>query len=106
MTTAEIPLDIASQVQEAIERKKVVAFLQNGEGLTGRSSVDYVTGKRVPVIGSDTSQKYMYTSPMYFPQVTSGEAMLRTIPPSMASQVRPAGSQESRHTGLRRDHRM
>ena len=81
-----------SQVQEAIERKKVVAFLQNGEGLTGRSSVDYVTGKRVPVIGSDTSQKYMYTSPMYFPQVTSGEAMLRTIPPSMASQVRPRGA--------------
>ena len=91
-----------SQVQEAIERKKVVAFLQNGEGLTGRSSVDYVTGKRAPVIGSDTSQKYMYTSPMYFPQVTSGEAMLRTIPPSMASQVRPGEPRISAHWSAQR----
>ena len=83
-----------AQVQEAIEHKKVAAFLQNGEGITGRSSVDYVTAKRVPVIGAETASEWMYSSPMYFPQVSHGAAMLRTIPPSIASQVLPRGAKK------------
>ena len=66
-----------SQVQEAIERHKAIAFLANVEVVTGHASIEYITSKRVPVVGSDTANEYFYnTSPMYFPQASHGELMV------------------------------
>lgn len=66
-----------SQVQEAIEQHKAIAFLANAEVVTGHSSIEYITSKRVPVVGSDTANQYFYnTSPMFFPQATHGELMI------------------------------
>jgi branched-chain amino acid transport system substrate-binding protein len=61
-----------SLTQQLVEQEKVIAFVNNTGVLTGQASVDYLTRKRVPVIGSDLGGEYVYTSPMYFPQAASG----------------------------------
>ena len=80
-----------AQVQEAIEQRHVVAFLANAESLSGRSSVEYITAKRVPVIGSDTGSSWFYESPMYFPQASSGDALVYGLLAGLAQQTVPLG---------------
>lgn len=66
-------------VQEFVENKKVLAFVGNPEVLTGASSVEYLTQKRVPVIGSDGGGLYFYDSPMYFPHAPHGIPLLHAL---------------------------
>jgi branched-chain amino acid transport system substrate-binding protein len=63
--------------QEFVEQKKVIAFVQNGEALTGSASVDYLNAKHVPVINSIGGNTYFYTSPMHFPLVAHGEEFVK-----------------------------
>ena len=62
-------------LQEFVERKGVAAFVGNLVAIAGRSGVSYLEGKRVPVIGTDTSSTWIYDSPMFFPQAGSGAAL-------------------------------
>ena len=80
-----------SQVQDAVERRGALAFLQNGETATGEASVAYVTEKRIPVIGVTGGESWDYTSPMYFPQASSGDFQFEAYPPSISRQVVPKG---------------
>jgi branched-chain amino acid transport system substrate-binding protein len=81
-------------VQEAVERRKVIAFLTNAEVLTGKGSVDYLTQKRVPVIGSETASPWFYESPMYFPQASSGDSVLLGILGNAARLMLPQGKKK------------
>lgn len=60
-------------VQELVESKGVIAFVYNPAPLTGYASVKYLEKKRVPVIGTESTGRWTYESPMFFPQATSGE---------------------------------
>jgi branched-chain amino acid transport system substrate-binding protein len=64
-------------VQELVEQKGVVAFVQQGEALTGAGSVDYITKKGVPVINSEGANDYFYKSPMYFAIAAHGEELIK-----------------------------
>jgi branched-chain amino acid transport system substrate-binding protein len=83
-----------AQVQEAIERHKAIAFLGNTEVLSGRGSVEYLTQKRVPVVGMDTGEPWAYQSPMYFPQSSAGDALTYTFVASIAQLMVPAGKKK------------
>jgi branched-chain amino acid transport system substrate-binding protein len=61
-----------AQLQDAIEQRKAIAFVQNSESVTGSQSVEYITSKRVPVIGGPGPEPWYYDSPMYFPQQSAG----------------------------------
>jgi branched-chain amino acid transport system substrate-binding protein len=78
-------------VQEMIERQGVIAFVANPEAQSGAGSVDYVTSKGVPVIGGDTAFEWMYQSPMYFPQATSGHSLLYGVLAVTADEARAQG---------------
>jgi branched-chain amino acid transport system substrate-binding protein len=80
-----------SQVQEAVERQQAIAFLMNGEPTTGEASVKYVTDKRVPIVGISTGEPWAYSSPMYFPQASSGAALYRSFVPAFAKEMLPQG---------------
>jgi branched-chain amino acid transport system substrate-binding protein len=80
-----------SLVQEAVEQAHAIAFLANVETLTGEASVDYVTAKRVPVIGTDTATPWAYRSPMYFPQTSTGDAASFGVFAGIAQVLVPAG---------------
>jgi branched-chain amino acid transport system substrate-binding protein len=81
-----------AQVQEAIEQRRIIAFLGNTEVLTGQGSVEYITTKRIPVVGSgDGSATWFYESPMYFPQATVGMHYYFGALASIAQQVVPTG---------------
>lgn len=83
-----------AQVQEAVEQQHVVAFLMNGEVITGKPSSDYIAQKRVPVIGLDGGEQHAYSNPMYFPQVSLAEALAKTYVPMLAGQALPRGKKK------------
>lgn len=80
-----------AQVQKAIEQDHAIAFLVNGEAITGRSSIDYITAKRVPIVGTDTGEPWVYDSPMYFPQASSGDGAMYPMIGAAAQVAIPAG---------------
>jgi branched-chain amino acid transport system substrate-binding protein len=80
-----------SQVQDAVERRKVVAFVANPETLAGRQSVDYINEKRVPVVGDGGGMSWVYESPMYFTQQSNGDAMFYSFIASAADVAIPHG---------------
>lgn len=57
-------------VHRQVEEDRIAAFVELAAILTGTTSVDYITSKRVPVVGGITSEPYFYQSPMYFPQLS------------------------------------
>jgi branched-chain amino acid transport system substrate-binding protein len=80
-----------AQVQEAVERRKVITFLHNPEGITGPASLDYIAEKRIPVIGSEGGGGWFYEHPMYFPQKPHGEAFYRSGTYAAANVLLPTG---------------
>ncbi|HEV3353276.1 MAG TPA: ABC transporter substrate-binding protein [Acidimicrobiales bacterium] len=78
-------------VQQFVEEKHVAAFVYNSAPLSGQSSVQYLTQKRVPVIGSELGGQWFYTSPMFFPQTSSGLALTYVNIAGIAGFVVPKG---------------
>ncbi len=86
------PAKSRAQVQEAVEKRRAIAFVQMGQPITGQCCIDYITAKRIPVIGSETGSPWFYdTSPMYFPQTGSGELLTLSAIYSAAQEAIPAG---------------
>jgi branched-chain amino acid transport system substrate-binding protein len=66
-------------VQQLVE-KGVIAFVgQPGEVFSGQGSVKYLTEQRVPVIGSEGGGSWFYESPVYFPQIQHGRALVQAL---------------------------
>ena len=63
--------------QEFVEQKGAIAFVQNGEALTGSASVDYLKANGVPDINSIGGNTYFYDSPVHFPLVAHGEEFVK-----------------------------
>ena len=88
------PAKHKAQVQELVERHGVLAFLNNVEPLTGGATVDYVTAKRIPVIGLDGGEPWAYDSPMYFPQAPSGQQLMNSLYGSWGQQALALGKKK------------
>jgi ABC-type branched-subunit amino acid transport system substrate-binding protein len=80
-----------AQMQDFVERRKVIAFLQNQEGLVGPSAADYPTQKRIPVINTEGGGNYVYESPTYFPTTSSGDELAFVMIAGFAKVAVPAG---------------
>jgi branched-chain amino acid transport system substrate-binding protein len=80
-----------SLVQQLVEEKGVIAFVYNSAPLSGQSSLKYLTDKRVPVIGSELAGQWFYESPMFFPQGSTGLALVYNSVAGVAAQVVPQG---------------
>jgi branched-chain amino acid transport system substrate-binding protein len=78
-------------VQQLVEERGVLAFVYNSAPLSGQASVKYLTDKRVPVIGSELGGQWFYESPMFFPQASSGLALVYNSVAGVAAQVVPQG---------------
>ena len=81
-------------VQEAVERYKAIAFLINGDPLTGQAGAGYITEKRIPVIGVVGGSDWASGSPMYFPQMANAEQWGKTMVPTIAARAIPAGKKK------------
>ena len=80
-----------AQVQDFVERRKVIAFVQNQEGIVGPSAAEYPTQHRVPVINTEGGGNYPYDSPYYFPTTSSGDELAFVMIASFAKVAIPAG---------------
>ena len=83
-----------AQAQEAVEQRKVVAFLSLATAVSTDDTVDYITSKRVPVIGSFGGTNGFYKSPMYFPQQSHFEPMYNSWVQSTGAQLVPLGKKK------------
>jgi len=63
-------------VQELVDDRGVVAFVMNGEALSGAGSISFHQERQIPVIGSEGGAQYFYDNSMYFPQMSSGEHLV------------------------------
>jgi branched-chain amino acid transport system substrate-binding protein len=77
--------------QEFVEQRRVIAFIANAEALTGAGSVEYITSVGVPVVGSEGAGQWFYESPLYFPQASSGDALLQSALPVIGAYAAPRG---------------
>jgi branched-chain amino acid transport system substrate-binding protein len=80
-----------AQLQDAVERQKVIAFLAQGAPLTGEGGLGYISEKRIPVIGTETGSYWVYEHPMFFPQGTSGYPLFYATIAGASQQLVPAG---------------
>lgn len=81
------PAKHRSVVQDLVENKGVVAFVNNAEQFTGQGTVAYLESKRIPVIGTDGGAAWANTSPMYFPQGASAAKLVTAAAAGLASQA-------------------
>jgi branched-chain amino acid transport system substrate-binding protein len=78
-------------VQQLVEQNHVQAFLQMSDPIGGQASESYLTSHNIPVIGSESGSAWFYQSPMFFPQVPSGDILLKALLGSLATQARAQG---------------
>jgi branched-chain amino acid transport system substrate-binding protein len=81
-------------VQQFVERDHVAAFVFNFAPLSGQSSVQYLTEKRVPVIGEQASSQWFYESPMFFPQQSTGRVYVEAMIRAAAAETIPQGKKK------------
>ena len=81
-------------VQQMVERDRVAAFVFNFAPLSGQSSVEYLTQKRVPVIGEQGSSPWFYDSPMFFPQQSAGAVFVTAMMKAAAAETIPQGKKK------------
>lgn len=84
-------------VQEFVEKRGVIAFVMNPEGVIGGSAADYPTKKRIPVVGTTGGEDYVYDSPMYFVPFPSGSTAGYSLAGGFAEMAVP---QEKRKLGV------
>lgn len=78
-------------VQDLVENKKVIAFVANGEAISGEPSVEYLTQKGVPVIGNEGGSDWFYSSPVYFAPFPTGDTYWRSFINPLAEAALPKG---------------
>jgi branched-chain amino acid transport system substrate-binding protein len=83
------PSTAQSQVQELVEREKVAAMVYMDSPITGFATVKYLTDKGIPVIGSEGGSDWFYGSPVYRPQLTTGNTALGLLIAAMARIGKP-----------------
>jgi ABC-type branched-subunit amino acid transport system substrate-binding protein len=59
--------------------------------ITGNATVKYLTQKGIPVIGSEGGSDWFYTSPVYRPQITTGDTALQNLIAAFAVIGKPHG---------------
>jgi branched-chain amino acid transport system substrate-binding protein len=81
-------------VQDLVENKKVIALLGNGEAISGQSSVEYLTNKRIPVIGNEGGSDWFYSSPVYFAPFPTGDTYWHSFINPLAQAALPQGKKK------------
>src|SRR5207245_1137951 len=80
-----------SLVQQLVEQDHAIAMVYVDAPLTGQASLNYLTSKRVPVVGTELGSPWVYSSPMYFPQGASGNLVYAVIVAAVAAIGKPNG---------------
>ena len=89
-----------AQVQEAIERRHVIAFLQNAELFTGAGSVEYITAKGVPIVGISGGEDWAGVEPDVLPPRSLRRRPAPNRPGQHGAAACPVGTDEAGDPGL------
>jgi branched-chain amino acid transport system substrate-binding protein len=78
------PARYQALLKEMVETRGAFAFVGNNGVFTGPAGQAYLESKRVPVVGGDVANSVWTQSPMYFPQATTLDGMINSVPVSTA----------------------
>jgi branched-chain amino acid transport system substrate-binding protein len=67
------PARAQAAARRLVEQEHVVAIVAEASVLAGNAAVSYLTAHNIPMIGQTGGDPWFYQSPMYFPQMTSGD---------------------------------
>jgi branched-chain amino acid transport system substrate-binding protein len=84
-------------VQQEVQQDHVVAFVYMNSVLAMQGSESWLTANKIPVIGSPGTSDYMYQSPTFYPQKSSGNETNYTEFAAIKPQMTAA---QRRHLGL------
>jgi branched-chain amino acid transport system substrate-binding protein len=85
------PSTAQSLVQQLVEGDKVAAMVYMDSPITGNATATYLTRKGIPVIGSEGGSDWFYSSPVYRPQITTGNTALAELVSGLARIGKPNG---------------
>lgn len=85
------PARYRAALQDLVENKKVLAFVNNFQALTGSSGVDYLNAKQIPVIGLTGAEVWADRSGMFFAQLPVGRQFVNSVLASHVQQALVAG---------------
>jgi branched-chain amino acid transport system substrate-binding protein len=88
------PSTAQSEVQELVEQDHIVAMVGMDAPIAGNASVSYLTQHGIPVVGSEGGSDWFYSSPVYFPQITTGNSALGALVRAIAQ----VGALSGKHT--------
>ena len=88
------PARSKANTREAVEQRGAIVFVDNTDFLGGASTVDYVTEKRIPVIGGDQGRTFSLKSPMFFPVTAVGPTFYRASLIAPARYLVPQGKKK------------
>jgi len=77
-------------VQEFVERRGVVAFVYNAAVFSGQASVEYLSSRKIPVVGGSGTEPWYTTSPLFFTQIIAGEVAIEATTASYARSAKAA----------------
>jgi branched-chain amino acid transport system substrate-binding protein len=80
-----------AHAQQLVNSDHVVALVQADAALSGQASVPFLTQHHIPVIGNEGGSDWFYSSPNYFPQMSTGQQGLISIVAATAAIAVPKG---------------
>jgi len=82
---------------QLVEQNHVIAFVQNDAPLAAAGSQSYLVSHHIPVIGGDGSEQSYYQYPNFFPQASSGDALVLS---TFAADAAFLNASQKAHLGL------
>jgi len=83
--------------QQLVEQDHVIAFVQNDAPLAFAGSQSYLSSHNIPVIGGDGSEQVYYQRPNFFPQASSGDALVKS---TFAADATFINASQKAHLGV------
>jgi branched-chain amino acid transport system substrate-binding protein len=87
----------SSLTQQLVQQDGVVAFVYNDAPLAANGSLNYLVQHKIPIIGNEGAEQFMYQHPMFFPQAPNGNSLVYTSFGGMAPMLTASQRQ---HLGM------
>lgn len=87
----------SSLTEQLVQQDGVVAFVYNDAPLAASGSENYLVQNKIPIIGNEGAEQFMYQHSMFFPQADNGSSLVYATFGAMAPLL---NSNERSHLGM------
>jgi branched-chain amino acid transport system substrate-binding protein len=81
------PAQNASLTEQLVQSDHVAAFVYNDAPLAAAGSENYLIAHRIPIVGNEGAEQFMYNEPFFFPQASNGSSLVYVDYAGIAGQL-------------------